>query len=325
MLWPLPDERSRRDTLMMHELFHRMQDKLSFAPMRNAFSPHLDTLDGRYTLLLEYRALTRALTAATDEERRASIADALLFRADRYRIFPKAAADERSLEMNEGLAEYTGVRLGNPDAAEAQGSALRDLKNQAGVPSLVRSFAYATGPGYGLLLDRYRPDWRTALQTGQSLPELLQSSLKVTLPADLEHALQQQSIRYDGPALHATEADREAGRQARLTLYRGQFVQGAILTIPLRQVSVQFDPRTLQPLDDLGTVYPEIRISDVWGILEASKGALVNGQWASVVITAPTDATGSPIRGDGWTLELKPGWKLVPGTRKGDYLLQAAP
>ena len=125
--------------------------------------------------------------------------------------------------------------------------------------------------------------------------------------------------------LIATEADREARRQARLTLYRGQFVQGAILTIPLRQVSVQFDPRTLQPLDDLGTVYPEIRISDVWGILEASKGALVNGQWASVVITAPTDATGSPIRGDGWTLELKPGWKLVPGTRKGDYLLQAAP
>jgi hypothetical protein len=90
-------------------------------------------------------------------------------------------------------------------------------------------------------------------------------------------------------------------------------------------MSVQFDPRTLQPLDDLGTVYPEIRISDVWGILEASKGALVKGEWGSVVISAPTETTGSPIKGDGWTLELKPGWMLVPAARKGDYLLQFAP
>jgi hypothetical protein len=90
-------------------------------------------------------------------------------------------------------------------------------------------------------------------------------------------------------------------------------------------MSVQFDPRTLQPLDDLGTVYPEIRISDVWGILEASTGALVKGEWGSVVITAPTDTTGSPIKGNGWRLELKPGWKLVRAARKGDYLLQFTP
>jgi hypothetical protein len=325
MMWPLPAELSRRDTLMLHELFHRIQDKLSFAPMRNASNAHLDTLDGRYTMLLEYRALTRAINASEDDERRAAIADALLFRADRYRLFLKAAADEKALDMNEGLAEYTGVRLGNPQPSEAQAAALRDLNNQARVPSLVRSFAYATGPAYGLLLDRCRPDWRTALQTGQTLPELLQSALKLTLPADLEHATQQQAVRYDGVALHATESERETKRQARLTLYRAQFIDGPSLSIPLQKMSVQFDPRTLQPLDDLGTVYPEIRVSDVWGILEASKGALVKGEWGSVVITAPTNPTSSPIKGDGWTLELKPGWKLVPAARKGDYLLQSTP
>ncbi|MFY9938130.1 MAG: hypothetical protein WAK33_14725 [Silvibacterium sp.] len=323
MMWPLPDELSRRDTLMLHELFHRIQDKLPFAPMRNASNAHLDTLDGRYTMLLEYRALARALNASDDNERRVAIADALLFRADRYHLFLRAAADEKTLEMNEGLAQYTGVRLGNPQPGEAQAAALRDLNNQAKVPSLVRSFAYATGPAYGLLLDRCRPDWRTALQSGQTLPELLQSALKVSLPADLEQATQQQAARYDGVALHATESEREKKRQARLTLYRAQFIDGPSLSIPLQKMSVQFDPRTLQPLDDLGTVYPEIRISDVWGILEASKGALVKGEWGSVVITAPTATTGSPIKGDGWTLELKPGWKLVPTTRKGDYLLQS--
>jgi hypothetical protein len=321
MMWPLPDERSRRDTLMLHELFHRIQDKLSFAPMRNASNVHLDTLDGRYTMLLEYRALSQALTAS-DDKRRAAIADALLFRADRYHLFLKAAADEKVLEMNEGLAEYTGVRLGNPQPTEAEAAALRDLHNQAKVPSLVRSFAYATGPAYGLLLDRYRPDWRTALQTGQTLSEVLQSTLKLTFPIDLEKATRQQALRYDGVALHATEAERESKRQAQLTLYRSQFIDGSTLTIPLQKMSVQFDPRTLQPLDAIGTVYPEIRISDVWGILEVSKGALVKGEWGSVVISAPIDTTGSPIKGNGWTLELKSGWKLIPTARNGSYLLQ---
>jgi hypothetical protein len=44
-----------------------------------------------------------------------------------------------------------------------------------------------------------------------------------------------------------------------------------------------------------------------------------------VVITAPTDASASPVKGDGWTLELKPGWKLAPDARKGDYVLQSIP
>jgi hypothetical protein len=49
----------------------------------------------------------------------------------------------------------------------------------------VRSFAYATGPAYGLLLDRYRPNWRTDLQTGKTLPELLQSALKLPVAGEL--------------------------------------------------------------------------------------------------------------------------------------------
>jgi hypothetical protein len=72
-------------------------------------------------------------------------------------------------------------------------------------------------------------------------------------------------------------------------------------------------------------VYPEIRISDVWGILEVAKGALVKGQWSSVIVTAPASITGNSLKGDGWTLELNPGWKPVPGVHPGDYVLRAAP
>ena len=78
-------------------------------------------------------------------------------RAERYRLFPEAAAQEQALEFNEGLAEYTGVRVGNPTPAQQLQAALRDLSGHVEDRSFVRSFAYATGPAYGLLLDRYLP------------------------------------------------------------------------------------------------------------------------------------------------------------------------
>ena len=63
----------------------------------------------------------------------------------------------------------------------------------------------------------------------------------------------------------------------------------------------------------------------MWGILEVANGALIKGQWGSAIVAAPSIVTGNSIKGDGWSLELKPGWKIVPGTRKDDYVLQAAP
>jgi hypothetical protein len=325
MLWSLPEDRSKRDTLMMHELFHRIQDQLKLPTGPNVENAHLDTLEGRYTLQLEYRALTRALDANTDDERRAATTDALLFRAERYRLFPQAAAEEKTLERNEGLAEYTGVRVGNAQPVEAKTAALNDLDRQAKVPTFVRSFAYATGPAYGLLLDRYQPDWRTGLQSGEGLNEILQAALKITLPPDLEQTTQQRAVQYDGVALRAAETEREARRKATLALYHAQFVDGPTLTLPLKKMSVQFDPRTLQPMDNLGTVYPTIRVTDLWGILEVSKGALLKRNWTAVVVVAPTDTTGNSIKGDGWTLQINSGWKLVPAPQKGNYLLQPAP
>ena len=322
MVWPIPEDRSKRDTLMMHELFHRIQNEIRVPPIQRSDNPQLDTFDGRYTLLLEYRALAKALDAGTEAERRAAIEDALVFRAERYRVFPKAAPDEAILELNEGLAEYTGVRLGNPEAGEAKAAALRDLVTQAKVPTLVRSFAYGTGPAYGLLLDRYDPQWRTKLDHGEDSPQLLQSAMKIVIPEDTQKAVQGRSAKYDGAALRATETEREVKRQAQLAMNRARFVEGHTLSLPLKEMGVQFDPRTLQPMDDLGTVYPEIRVTDAWGILEAPKGALINKDWTAVIVTAPTDVSGGNLKGDGWTLEMKPGWKLVAGPRTGDFVLQ---
>jgi hypothetical protein len=320
--WPLPQDRRARGLLIAHELFHRIQPKLGLGLARGGDNRQLDTLEGRYLLQLEWRALAAGLQAKDRAARNRAVADALLFRTERYRLFPFAAAEEEALELNEGLAEYTGVRLGVPTAAARRQAALTDLGAHAHDDSFVRSFAYATGPAYGLLLDAYAPDWRKRLAKQPRLDLLLAEAAKVRLPAASAEAVAERAAAYGGPTLRVAETQRDARRQLVLGRYRAKFVEGPVVAVPLRHMNIQFDPRNLQPLDDRGTVYPNARITDDWGVLEAQNGALLSPKWDAVTLGGPATASGSTIRGDGWTIELKPGWTAAPGPRPGDLALK---
>jgi hypothetical protein len=312
--------------MLAHELFHRIQRDLPIARFGDGDNGQMDTLEGRYLLQLEWRALARAIAARTPAAHKAAVADALLFRAERYRRFPAAAADERGLELNEGVAEYTGVRVGLTTPAERTAYAVKDLSAHVGDDTFVRSFAYATGPAYGLLLDRYDPTWRVELKAGPRLDQLLQTAMKLTAPAPGEAALAARARLYDDGTLRAAEVAREAARQKRLAGYRAALVEGPVLNLPLAKSNRQFRPSTLVALDDLGTVYPTMRLTDAWGDLEVTggSGALLYKGFGRAAVSL-TGADAGHLKGDGWTLELKPGWSLKPGPRPGDLTLTAAP
>src|SRR6185503_298310 len=69
MLWPLPEDARERRTLMAHESFHRIQPSLKLLA-KDGDNAHMDTLEGRYTMQLEWRALDAALAATSDVDRR---------------------------------------------------------------------------------------------------------------------------------------------------------------------------------------------------------------------------------------------------------------
>ena len=320
MMLPLPEDKIRRAGLMAHEMWHRVQNDIGF-PASGAANDYLDSRDGRVWLQLEWRALAKALSVRGEQRRRA-IADALLFRAYRRAIFPNAAVQEREMEMHEGLAEYTGVTLaGSPNLKRHLIEA--NLKEAPQKQTFVRSFAYASAPAYGVLLDETKADWRKNLKKDDDLGNLLQAWLSIELLRNLKQAAESRAKDYDGEQLLASETERENNRRKILVEYRARLVEGAVLMIPLQKMNMQFNPGNLLPLDRLGTVYPDIRIVDEWGILTVSKGgALINPTFSKIYVPAPTDLTQSPIRGDGWTLELNAGWTITNGERKGNYVVK---
>ena len=72
---------------------------------------------------------------------------------------------------------------------------------------------------------------------------------------------------------------------------------------------------------DKGIVYPNIRVTDNWGILTVENGALMSSKWDKISVTIPLKHENNHISGDGWTLELKDGNSLTKVETTGNYKL----
>ena len=326
IMWPLPSNERARARLMFHELFHRVQDDLGL-PASSPSNGHLDTLEGRIWLQLEWRALAAALSKTGDESRNA-VEDALIFRAYRRSLFPNSDATERGLEMNEGLCEYTGVKLRGTSEEESVAYIGRQLESAEQTPTFARSFAYASGPPYGFLLDRTKTEWRKGLKPTDDFGVLARKGYSIKVPANIKQEAEKRALKYRGAELRAAETERDAKRKKQLAVYRGKLIDGPLLILSFSaEASYSFDPNNVESLDDIGTVYPTMRVSDAWGILEVTGGALMihdpkNG--SRVQVPAPADRTARRIQGEGYTLVLNDGWIIVPSERKGDFTVSRA-
>src|SRR5215218_371965 len=157
-----------RNAMFLHESFHIVQMRLGLR-VGTLSAEHLDSPDGRYWLRLEWHALARALRES-GAARALAVRDALAFRQARHARFPDKVETERALDINEGLASYTGIVLAAPSRADALASALHELAGRESGESYVRTFAYASGPMYGLLLDAASPGWTRRVRASDDPP-----------------------------------------------------------------------------------------------------------------------------------------------------------
>jgi hypothetical protein len=142
-------------------------------------------------------------------------------------------------------------------------------------------------------------------------------------PSDDGQEVSERARVYGGEELMVSERRREEERRRLVEGYRARLVDGPVLSIPLRSMRMSFDPGNLVPLEGLGTIYPNIRVVDVWGVLTVARGgALLNQTFSAVNVPAPANPALRPLRGDGWTLELNDGWSHAPGAREGDFVLK---
>jgi hypothetical protein len=307
-----------RQQLMLHGLFHRIQPELAFMQgmQGDGSNEHLDTLEGRVWMQLEWRALRRAVESS-GSGRAEAIADALAFRRERRRLFPAAADNERRDEIREGLASYTGIAAWANSPADARRAAAAAAAGGELQASFVGNFEAASGPAYGVLLDDLMPGWRRQIRGTSDLGDLLASATK--RPPTMNVAVA--ATRYDGTTLRGAEEARDRAQQVRVAELRRRFVDGPVLTMSAGGSGTS-DTTGSVGIPGVGTVFfRNFTLSARWGRLNANNGVLrsADGTTLSVPVTGPPE--GPTLQGDGWTATLNSGWVVRPAARPGSFVI----
>jgi len=194
-----------------------------------------------------------------------------------------------ALEINEGLAAYTDPAAAADSVAGAIARAVEILTGADTAESFVRTFAYHTGPAYGLLLDASSPGWRQQIRGTDDFPALLAAAFTVQPAADAAASASQ----YGGAEIRAAEEHRERGRQDRIAEWRRQFVDGPVLVIRGGGGGAFNSMGVVIP--DVGTVFfgPYTHNTES-GMLRAQKGVLRESSGSVRLVPAPTHATTRP-------------------------------
>jgi len=313
----IPKDRGERGRLFMHELFHCIQGRLGLLTGGTVDdNSHLDSLEGRYWMRLEWRALARAL-GGSGAARTSAIADALAFRAARHQRFPNAAVAEHPVEINEGIATYTQYVTGSDSVQDAIAAATATLAGAETGTSFVKTFAYASGAGYGLLLDALSPGWHRKITAASDFGQLLSAAAGVAATAGAAAAAAA-AAQYDGASLRAAEEERDRKQQAIIAELRLRFVDGPVLVVPRAgRGSVNNMGATVIP--GAGTVLRAMANKGAWGFFDATNGALVSADGETISLPAPVVVDATTLKGDGWTATVGPGWTVQPGPRPGSF------
>ncbi|HFK5568627.1 TPA: hypothetical protein ACG0AO_000408 [Elizabethkingia meningoseptica] len=320
IMLPLSKDKYDRINLLAHELFHTVQSSLGF-PQGNKESNHLDQKDGRTYLRLELEALKKAVLSDSQKEQRKHLTNAFMFRKYRNILFPGSNETENQLELNEGLAEYTGFVISGRNKEQAKQHFSDNINSFLKNPTYVRSFAYNTTPVYGYLLSQKDKYWNQKVTANSNLTDVFIKALNIKIPADVKAAVEKISPEYDGASIIKEEQIREEKIKIRIAEYKAKLIEQPHLEIRFEKMNVSFDPRNILPIEDKGTVYPNIRVTDNWGILEVKNGALMYPNWDRMSISIPAKINDQLVEGDGWTLQLNSNYTVKKDEKGNNYIL----
>lgn len=322
--WPLPVDPARRAILLMHESYHSIQPALGLQGNgglgKNA---ELDSRKGRIWMRAELAAL-RAALLASGKQRKQALADALLFRVYRMSLWPRAETDERSLELNEGLAESTGIDVTRRGVGARIAAAIHDIDSVENERSFVRSFAYATGPAYAELLDAVQPDWRRKVTPEFAFGGAAATAYHLAMPKPDRNRAMAAIKKYGGNQIIAQEDARAEVTAARNARFTRALVDGPTLTLPLGKFSISFDPRQVYSLPGHGSVYQTLTLGDAWGNLKVHGDgmALIPSTFSSVTVPLDKTPVGAQLVGNDWSLTLNRDYGVQPDPhRKGSFIV----
>ena len=274
--------------LLIHESWHRIQDEIGL-PACGSFNQHLDETEGELLLKLELGIL-KDLLQNDSKDLTEGLRDAMTVRKYRQTMFPNG--NENQFECHEGMAEYTAFKLlplDNDNETIRQGLVAAAIMKGMDNNGYSNSFAYLTGPAYGLFLDELIPEWRISIRSGKTLPEVI--STEVAIPDTIDNAeIERISARYGLTEYLGKERSRLETRDKEDAELRARFSESTWLVIPNNNTHFGFDPNErLVAYDSIGVIYKTMQLKGDFGTIDVKNGIIRANNWSYFIIPYSED------------------------------------
>ncbi|ULT23416.1 hypothetical protein KUH03_30120 [Sphingobacterium sp. E70] len=183
------------------------------------------------------------------------------------------------LELNEGIAEYTGIIVSSRDDQSTKSYLTKGMDRSLRNRTFVRSFAYQTIPSYGYLLFKQDKKWNKKINATTDLTDYFMKRFATLIPSTTEKDFKDLALKYNGQVIFDEENERDSENKRLIKEHKTKFVESPHFEIAFEMMNYSFDPRAIIPVENFGTYYPTTRITDIWGILTVEKGALISPDW----------------------------------------------
>ena len=269
--------------LLIHESWHRIQHEIGL-PACGSSNQHLDETEGELLLKFELTILKNLLQKDSNDLAE-GLHDAMIVRKYRQTLFPNG--NENQFECHEGMAEYTAFKLlplDNDNEVIKKGMVAAAIMKGMDNSGFGNSFAYLTGPAYGLLLDELVPDWRNSIRSGKTLPNVI--STIVSIPDTVDNKqIEAIKARYNATEFLNKERIRLEARAKEDATLRARFDNSKWLIIPNDEVNFGFNPgERLIAYDTIGVIYNTMQLSGEFGTIMVENGIIRTNNWSCFII-----------------------------------------
>lgn len=302
--------------LLIHESWHRIQDEIGL-PGCGSSNQHLDETEGELLLKLELSIL-KDLLQNDSKDLTEGLRDVMTVRKYRQSMYPNN--NENQFECHEGMAEYTAFKLlplDNDNEAVRKGLAAAAIMKEMDNSGFGNSFAYLTGPAYGLLLDEVVPDWRNSVRSGKTIPDVISTVIPILDTVD-NVEIERISARYDVTDYLNKERIRLEARDEEDAELRARFSESTWLVIPNDSVNFGFNPgERLVAYDTIGVIYNTMLLKGDFGTIEVGNGIIRANNWSYFIIPYSEDHCDAKISlNTGYVIELQSdgNYRIVKGS-----------
>lgn len=288
----------KQTNLLSHEIFHTYQNSLG---IKNLCSVnYMDEVQGRALLHAEMGALQQALNGDS-----INLNDALYIRAYRQGLYPNN--NEDLYELNEGLAEYTGIKL-SIDNIRRQ---VKSMLNYDISRGYTNAFGYVTGAAYATILDDICPDWRHDKDLAKGLIYLIKKVRSQYAITVNKNELDRLLTKYNYTQ-KLTDEKKELRSFRDIEKFKELLKpETSKLCITNQKINFTYNPYDRVPSLGDAVLLRNMTIMGKWGQIKALNEIVRMNNWSVFYLHPPTNITSNTIQGDNYEIKINQGWKVI--------------